>query len=195
MQGYYLYTFVHVFIAGSNEWKRLEVDQWPPERFVLYRSLSKIRPWGMNLSGSSKRRWVYFWELWYFSLQIHPPHTQFTCSSICVRFCNTFCHALAYAITANVVCLHSLAPPPAQCCFFRASCLDITAYQELMSAQLPYIVPSSVESRARNLAENAPYKVSSMFAPTSLRSQQVTIITAGRLLRIHTSHSSNLKAR
>ena len=34
-------------------------------------------------------------------------------------------------------------------------------------------VPSSVESRALNLAENAPYKVSSMFTPTSLRSQQV----------------------
>ena len=39
--------------------------------------------------------------------------------------------------------------------------------------------PSSVESRALNLAENAPYKVSNMFAPTSLRSQQVAIITAG----------------
>ena len=56
-------------------------------------------------------------------------------------------------------------------------------------------VPSSVESRALNLAENAPYMVSSMFAPTSLRSQQVAIITAGGLLGIHTSHSSNLKAR
>ena len=55
-------------------------------------------------------------------------------------------------------------------------------------------VPSSVKSRALNLAENAPYKVSSMFAPTSLRSQQVAIITAGGLLGIHTSHSSNLKA-
>ena len=55
-------------------------------------------------------------------------------------------------------------------------------------------VPSSVESRALNLAENVPYKVSSMFAPTLLRSQQVAIITAGRLLRTHTSHSSNLKA-
>ena len=40
--------------------------------------------------------------------------------------------------------------------------------------------------------ENAPYKVSSMFAPTSLRSQGVAIITAGGLLGIHTSHSSNL---
>ena len=48
---------------------------------------------------------------------------------------------------------------------------------------------------ALNLAENAPYKVSSMFTPTSLRSQQVAIITAGGLLGIHTSHSSNLKAR
>ena len=47
-------------------------------------------------------------------------------------------------------------------------------------------VPSSVESRALNLAENAPYKVSSMFAPTSLRSQQVAIITAGGLLGTHT---------
>ena len=62
------------------------------------------------------------------------------------------------------------------------------------SVKLPYIVPSSVESRALNLAENAPYKVSSMFTPTSLRSQQVAIITAGGLLGIHTSHSSNLKA-
>jgi len=33
-----------------------------------------------------------------------------------------------------------------------------------------------------------------MFAPTALRTQQVAIITAGRLLGIHTSHSSNLKA-
>ena len=56
-------------------------------------------------------------------------------------------------------------------------------------------VSSSVESRARNLAENAPCKVSSMFVPTSLRSQQVAIITAGGLLEIHTSHSGNLKAR
>ena len=40
-------------------------------------------------------------------------------------------------------------------------------------------VPSSVESRALNLAENVPYKVSSMFSPTLLRSQQVAIITAG----------------
>ena len=38
-------------------------------------------------------------------------------------------------------------------------------------------------------AENAPYKVSCMFTPTSLRSQQVAIITAGELLGIHTSHS------
>ena len=27
-----------------------------------------------------------------------------------------FCHALGYAITANGVCLHLLAPPLAQCC-------------------------------------------------------------------------------
>ena len=46
-----------------------------------------------------------------------------------------------------------------------------------------------------NLAQNAPYKVRCMFAPTSLRSQQVAIITAGGLLGIHTSYSSNLKAR
>ena len=47
-------------------------------------------------------------------------------------------------------------------------------------------VPSSVKSRALNLAENAPYKVSSMFTPTSLRSQQagssesilVTVVTS-----------------
>ena len=38
-----------------------------------------------------------------------------------------------------------------------------------------------------------PYKVSCMFAPASLRSQQVAIITAGGLLAIHTSHSINLK--
>ena len=75
--------------------------------------------------------------------------------------------------------------------------------QELMSAAKrcegasnyrTLFVPSSVESRALNLAENAPYKVSSMFAPTSLRRQQVAIITAGGLLGIHISHSSNLKA-
>ena len=61
-------------------------------------------------------------------------------------------------------------------------------YQELMSAAKQrkgasnyrtLFVPSSVESCALNLAENAPYKVSSMFTPTSLRSQQVAIITAG----------------
>ena len=35
-----------------------------------------------------------------------------------------FCHALAYAITANRVCLHLLVPPFAQCqWFFGASCL------------------------------------------------------------------------
>ena len=39
-----------------------------------------------------------------------------------------------------------------------------------------------------------PYKVSCMFAPTLLRSQQVAIITPGGLLGVHTSHSSNLKA-
>ena len=98
---------LHVFIAGSNEWKRLEVDQWPPERFVLYRNLSKICPWGMNLSCSSKRRWVYFRELWYFSLQIRPPHTQSTCSSICVWFCNAFCHALACICNNSKWCLPS----------------------------------------------------------------------------------------
>ena len=31
-------------------------------------------------------------------------------------------HLLAYAITANGVCLHLLVPPFAQCCFFSASC-------------------------------------------------------------------------
>ena len=76
-------------------------------------------------------------------------------------------------------------------------------YQEFMSATKrregasnyrTLFAPSSVESRALNLAENAPYKVSNMFAPTSLRSQQVAIITAGELLGTHTSHSSNLKA-
>ena len=35
---------------------------------------------------------------------------------------------------------------------------------------------------ALNLAENVPYKASSMFTPTSLRSQQVAIIAAGGLL-------------
>ena len=42
--------------------------------------------------------------------------------------------------------------------------------------------------------QNVPYKVSCIFAPTSLESQQVAIITAGGLLGIHSSHSSNLKA-
>ena len=31
-----------------------------------------------------------------------------------------FCHVLAYAITANGVCLHLLVPPLAQYCFFSA---------------------------------------------------------------------------
>ena len=66
-------------------------------------------------------------------------------------------------------------------------CKGVSNYRTLF-------VPSSVESHTLNLAENAPYKVSSMFAPTSLRSQQVAIITAGGLLGTHTSHSSNLKA-
>ena len=83
---------------------------------------------GDELKWLLKEEVVYFLELWYFSLQMHPPHTQSTCSSICVWFCNAFCHAFAYEITANGVCLHSLVPPLAQCCFFRASCLDITAY-------------------------------------------------------------------
>ena len=48
-----------------------------------------------------------------------------------------------------------------------------------------FVVPSSVESRALNLAENAPYKVSSMFAPTSLRSR------AGLVLRVRI-HSSTI---
>ena len=82
------------------------------------------------------------------------------------------------------------------------TCCAYVGKQELMSAvklregALNYrtlFVPSSVDSRALNLAENAPYKVSSMFAATSLRSQQVAIITAGGLLGTHTSHSSNLK--
>ena len=75
-------------------------------------------------------------------------------------------------------------------------------YQELMSAAKQregsnyrtLFVSSSVESHALNLAENLPYKVSCMLTPTSLRSQQVAIITAGGLLGTHTSHSSNLKA-
>ena len=68
---------LHVFIAGSNEWKRLEVDQWPPERFDLYRNLSKICPWGMNLSGSSKRRWVYFWVVILLSPDTPTSHTVY----------------------------------------------------------------------------------------------------------------------
>ena len=56
-------------------------------------------------------------------------------------------------------------------------CLGV-CHQELMSAAKrregasnyrTLLVPSSVESRAPNLAENAPYKVSSMFAPTSFK--------------------------
>ena len=55
-----------------------------------------------------------------------------------------------------------------------------------MSAQLPYIV-----SPILYCFQNATYKVSCMFTPTSLRKQLVAIITAGG---IHTGHSSNLKA-
>ena len=77
---------------------------------------------------------------------------------------------------------------------FRQELMSAAKRREGASNCRTLFVPSSVESRALNLAENAPYKVSSMFAPTSLRSQQVAIITAGGLLGIHTSHSSNLKA-
>ena len=51
------------------------------------------------------------------------------------------------------------------------------------SVQLLYIVPSSVKSHALNLAENAPYKVSSMFTPTSLRSRTGLVLH----MRIHSS--------
>ena len=41
----------------------------------------------------------------------------------CSDFSVPFCHERAYAITANGVCLHLLAPPLALCCFVSASCL------------------------------------------------------------------------
>ena len=72
--------------------------------------------------------------------------------------------------------------------------MSTTKWHEGASNYCTLFVPPSVESRILNLAENMPYKVSSMFTP-SLRSQQVAIITAGGLLGIHTSHSSNLKVR
>ena len=60
------------------------------------------------------------------------------------------------------------------------------AYERLeavrRSVQLPYIV-SPILCRMQCLL-NATYKVSFMFAPTSLRSQQLAIITAGGLLGI-----------
>ena len=54
--------------------------------------------------------------------------------------------------------------------------MSATKWLEGASNYRTLFVPSSVEFRALNLAENAPYKLSSMFAPTSLRSQQLAII-------------------
>ena len=54
------------------------------------------------------------------------------------------------------------------------------------SVQLPYINP---------LSNLAPPKQGKLHVPTYfIKTQQVAIITAGGLLGIHTSHSSNLKA-
>ena len=81
---------LHVFIGCSNEWKRIEVDRWPPERFVIYRNL-KIRPRGINLSGSSK------WgrsEFWHFSCESTPTShavslfVALLCTYIMIRLCN-----------------------------------------------------------------------------------------------------------
>ena len=119
-----------------------------------------MRPWVMNLSGSSKKgggRCIF--KVVIFLSKIRPPHMQFAqsylfiasfpgptqlsttflsifrlptgraweranlCTHAMILQC-LFCHALAYAITANGVCLHLLVPPLARCCFFSvlASC-------------------------------------------------------------------------
>ena len=56
-----------------------------------------------------------------FLLKIRPPYMQLV-MYVCVIFQCLFCHALAYAITANDICLHLLVPPLAQYCYFGASC-------------------------------------------------------------------------
>ena len=61
-----------------------------------------------------------------FLLQIRPPHMElYLCAHAVILQCLLFffCRGLAYAITANGVCLHLLVPPLAQYCFFGASCL------------------------------------------------------------------------
>ena len=43
----------------------------------IYCNLSKVRPWAMNLSGSSKRGVGVFARVVIFLLKICPPHMQF----------------------------------------------------------------------------------------------------------------------
>ena len=61
--------------------------------------------------------------------------------------------------------------------------MNAAKWHEGASNYRTLLVPSSVESRALNLAENVPYKVSSMFPPTSLRSREGLVLR----VRIHSS--------
>ena len=70
----------------------------------------------MNLTGSSKRG-VGIFLIIFLSKYAHlTPHTSYILSLNClcthaVILQSLFCHALAYAITANGICLHLLVPP------------------------------------------------------------------------------------
>ena len=60
----------------------------------------------------------------YFFQKIFPPHMQsfqpYLCMHVVILQC-LICHGLAYAITANGVCLQLLVPSLAHCCSLGAS--------------------------------------------------------------------------
>ena len=59
-----------------------------------------------------------------FQILLPTTHVASFCTlTVILQYPNTSCHVLAYAITANDVCLHFLVPPLAQYCFFSTSCL------------------------------------------------------------------------
>ena len=99
-----------------------------------YSNLSKIHPWKINLSGSSKRGVGIFSRVVMFLLNIYPPQMQlvkfymYLCLHAVILQC-LFCYALAYAITANGACLHLLVPPLAIYRLFVASCITACTAQ------------------------------------------------------------------
>ena len=88
-----------------------------------YYNLPKIHPWALNC-GSSKREMGLFLRVVIILSKIRPSNTQlvylYLCTHGVILQC-FFCYALAYAITANDLCLHLLVPPHSKYCFFSAS--------------------------------------------------------------------------